>query len=67
MTERFTVRFEPGELQRIKRVARQLRITDEHGPRTATASDFIRMAAVEYATRVATEPLFSDPIGVGDA
>lgn len=63
MTERFTVRFEADELDRIKKVARQLRITDEHGVRTATASDFIRQAAVDYAARVETEPLFSDPIG----
>ena len=63
MTERITVRFEPDELQNIKRVARQL--FDADG-RQLTPSDIVRMATVEYAKRVGTEPLFSDPIGVGE-
>lgn len=60
MTERITVRFEPDELQNIKRVARQL--FDAEG-RQLTLSDVVRVATVEYVNRVATEPLFSDAIG----
>ena len=61
MTDRITVRFDADELRNIKRVARQLFDTDG---RQLTPSDVVRLATNEYAQRVGTEPLFSDPIGV---